>query len=308
MTFNSHKCPNTKSDVIQHRALAAALSAFNQTLLFQRPMIHLDPPCRFGLDFPFGFSHRSQARRPVFRCAVCGANTKYFDLSKTFEPADCSVAARQSGIGHRLQTTAVDSDLPVRFQARQKMPAQSPNQFQVFDRRIPTVETNKLRVKAALVRLKQHFGEMIVFRFPVAVFIKYAIIYRNDPNAVSPQQSNQVDSIDDGLLLARPMPINKGVKLRIRFLKRRIIQNKDAGVNINLVLASCQSVSASGSRRASKRVKDIVRGSVSALRLNSSGFGGSHVTRRGDDKVNVIFLSNFWRIHSLFLSNNYSTS
>ena len=138
MTFQSHKCPNTQSDVIQHRAQSAALSAFDKALLFQRPMIHFDPPRRFGLRFPFSFGHFFKARRPIFRCAVCSTNPEYFDLSKTFEPYNCSVAAAQSSFRHGLQRAAADSDLPVRLEARQKMPAQRAAQFQVLNRPVPT--------------------------------------------------------------------------------------------------------------------------------------------------------------------------
>jgi len=113
MTFNPHKCSDTKSDVIQYGSQAAALSAFDQALLFKGAMIHLNPPRTLGGDFPPDFSHLLKARRPVFRRAVCGANPKYFDLPETLEPDDCSITACQSSIRDGLQTASVDVDLPV---------------------------------------------------------------------------------------------------------------------------------------------------------------------------------------------------
>jgi len=115
MTFNSHKRSDAKSDVIQHRAKSSALRAFDQTLLFQSAMIHLNAPRRFGLGFALGFGHRLQIRRPVFRRAVCGANAKHFDFSKAFEPADCPIAAAQPGIGYGFQSAFLNIDLPSRF-------------------------------------------------------------------------------------------------------------------------------------------------------------------------------------------------
>ena len=56
---------------------------------------------RFGLCFSFGFSHFPQTRRPVFRCVVRGANAKYFDFFKPFEPANGSVTAHQLGFRNR---------------------------------------------------------------------------------------------------------------------------------------------------------------------------------------------------------------
>lgn len=86
-------------------------------------------------------------------------------LSHTERP----IAAAQCAFRYHLQTAAADSDLPVRFQPGQKMPAQSAAQLQVLNRRIPTIETNKLRIESAFKSLQKHFRKMVVFCFPVAV-------------------------------------------------------------------------------------------------------------------------------------------
>lgn len=194
MTFQSHKCPNAQPDVIAHRTQPSALRAFNQTLLLQSAMIHFNSPRAFGLRYTLSFSHPVKARRPVFRCAVRGANPKYFNLTETFEPADCAITAAQSGFGHGLQLAGCHSDLAVGFEPRQKMPAHCPTQLEVFNRRIPTVETHRFGIKPALEGFKQHLREMVVFRFAVAVFIKDAIIYRDAPLAVGPEQRDQIDA------------------------------------------------------------------------------------------------------------------
>ena len=165
MTFQAHKSSNTQPDMIQYRTQSAALSAFNQTLLLQAAMIHFNPPRTASGGFSFRFGHFLKARRPEVLCAVCGANPKYFDFSETCSPTHRAIAAGQSGIGYGLQPASVDIDLPVRFQARQKMPAQRAHQFQIFNRAIPTVETNQVRIETPLVRRKRHFREMVVFGF-----------------------------------------------------------------------------------------------------------------------------------------------
>ena len=124
MTFISDKCSDAQTDVTQHRAQSSTLGAFNQALLFQRPMVHLDSPRRERKVFPLRFAHLFKTRRPIFRCAVCRANPKYFDPSETFEPTNSSIDARQSGFRDGLQSALVDSDLPICFEPRQKMPAQ----------------------------------------------------------------------------------------------------------------------------------------------------------------------------------------
>ena len=196
MTFQSHKCSDAQPDMIQHRAQATALGAFNQTLLFEGAMIHFNAPRTSGFGFPFRLGHFPKARRPVFRRAVCGADAKHFDLSETFEPHRCAVSAAQPGIRDGLQTAPLDIDLPVRFESGQKMPTQRAHQFQVFNRSVPTVETNKLRIEAALESCQQHFGKMIVLSFAIAVFIKYAVINWHTPHAVRPEQRDQIDAGD----------------------------------------------------------------------------------------------------------------
>ena len=201
MAFNSHKRSDTQPDVVQYGVSSSALRSFNQTLLFQSAMIHLNAPRRFGKAFAFRLAHRVETRRPVLRRAVCGTNPEYFDLSETFEPHDGSITAAQPGIGDGLQTAPLDIDLPVRFESGQKMPTQRAHQFQVFNRSVPTVETNKLRIEAALESCQQHFGKMIVLSFAIAVFIKYAVINWHTPHTVGPEQSNEIDAGDDGFLL-----------------------------------------------------------------------------------------------------------
>ena len=139
MAFNSHKRSDAKPDMIAHGAQATALRAFNKALLFKSAMIHLSAPRTFCLRFPLGVNHLLQARCPIFRRAVRGANTKHFDLTETLEPNNRSVTAAQSGYGDGLQPASVDVHLPVRFQACQKMPAESANQFQIFNRAIPVI-------------------------------------------------------------------------------------------------------------------------------------------------------------------------
>ena len=168
MTFQTHKRSDTQPDVIQHGAQAAALRPLNQTLLFQTTVIHLNAPRRERRFLALRLAHPEKARRPVLRCAVCGANPKHFDFSKPFEPNNRPVPAAQPGGGDRFQLACADSDLPIRFQPRQKMPAHRAHQFQIVNRGIPAIKTNKSGIKAALACREQHFRKVVVFGFPVA--------------------------------------------------------------------------------------------------------------------------------------------
>ena len=133
--------------MIQHRAHPTALGAFDQTLLLQTAMIHFNPPRRECQLLAFRFCHSVEVRCPVFRCAVCGTNPKYFDFSKSFEPAGRSISTAQPSQRNGLQFALPDSDLAVCFEPRQKMPPQRAHQFEIFDGSIPAIEAHHFRLK-----------------------------------------------------------------------------------------------------------------------------------------------------------------
>ncbi len=271
-------------------------------------MIHLNPPRRERKLLALGCAHFLKARRPVLRCAVCGANPKYFDVSKSLEPAARPVTAAQPGLRNGFQLARADANLAVGFEPRQKMPAQRAHQFQIFNRRIPTVETHQLGIKPALIGFEEHFGEMVIFGFAITVFIKHTVIYRHPAHPIRPQQSNQIDALDHRFLLARPVPINQSVAGRVGFLKGRIIKNQKPSMQVNLRLRLCPQHFRVWFKAQQKSGKSVVRRSVSALRLAQRGFGSGNSARRSNNKVNVIFVPDFWRIHTLVLSNNRSTA
>ena len=104
------------------------------------------------------------------------------------------------------------------------------------------------------------------------------------------------------------MPVNQSIERRVRLVQRRIIENQNAPMQINLRLRLCPQDFRVGFEARQPLGERIVSRSVCAIGLTRRGFGGSYVARCGDNKVNVIFVSDFGRIHSLFLSNNYSTA
>ncbi len=145
MTLQAQKCSNAQPDVIQHRAQPTALRPLNQTLLLQTAMRHFNPPCRERKFRALRLAHFEKVRRPVFRCAVYGTNPKYFDFSKPFEPAERPISAAQASFGDCLQFAVPDSDLPIRLEPSQKMPAICANQFQILNRRTTFCQNTPVR-------------------------------------------------------------------------------------------------------------------------------------------------------------------
>lgn len=101
------------------------------------------------------------------------------------------------------------------------------------------------------------------------------------------------------------MLINQSIKLGMWFLQSRVIQNAYSLIQINLSAGFLPKFFGIRLKSGQKSSKSIVGGSFFALWLDALGFGSTHVTRRGNDKVNVILVSYFRRIHSLFLSKSF---
>lgn len=264
-------------------------------------------PTVTGIFDALQFGYFNLRTRPVFHAAVCSSNPKHFDQSIAFEPNNTPRVGNLD-FRDRLQPCFLRVDLPISFQARQKMPAQTAHQLQVLNGGIPAIETKHLWSKAAFVRLQYHLREMIVLCFSVRIFIKNTIITRSCPIAVCPEQAYQVDARDNFFVFARPAPVNQVVAFGKRFIKRRIVQRQNAVAQVNLrpgFLPECSRVWFESLQKARK---SIVSRHLCAFRLNPSRFSRRHLTRRGNHKVNIIFVRTFGRIHSLVLSNICSTA
>lgn len=97
----------------------------------------------------------------MFRRAVCDADTKHFDLTKTFEPDDLT-AFFQTRRHARPQAGLVDVNLPVRFQPGQKMPAERApvSSFQSKSagcRNRPVADSNRARETRAAFPRNGHY-------------------------------------------------------------------------------------------------------------------------------------------------------
>ena len=162
--------------------------------------------------------------------------------------------------------------------------------------------------KSAIMRLKKHLGKMIVLGFTISVFSKNSIITRRRTITVSPKQSNQIEPGNDFAVFTGIMPINQIISFRIRFIKSRIIQNKDALIDVNLrsgFLPERFGIRFKPGKQASKSIR---LWSAATFRLTGCRFSCRDLSRSGNNKINVINIRTFWRIHALFLSNICSTA
>lgn len=139
-------------------------------------------------------------------------------------------------------------------------------------------------------------------------FIKHMRRELHGAIALGPQQSNQIDAGNNFFLFARPMPVNQLVSFRIRLFKRRIVENQNSLIEIDLRARFRSKRFGIRFKPGQKSGKSIMRRRILALGLNTLGFGRGDDTRRRNNNVDVILGTTFCRIHSLFLSNIFSTA
>ena len=162
MTFNSDKRSDTKPDVIQYRAQTAALGAFNQALLFQSAMIHLNAPRRFGLRFSLGFGHLSKQYSDVPSVARMRNNLiPPNPLSHTTVPFPPPSPASETA-RNPLRLTLI---CRFSFKRVRKCQPKERTGFKFSIEPYQLSRTFHLRIKSAPVRCQQHFGKMVASWF-----------------------------------------------------------------------------------------------------------------------------------------------
>ena len=142
------------------------------------------------------------------------------------------------GIGlnpcHRAQAAPVGIDHAVGFQPCQPHPPEISNPFEVFQATVPAIENHALRHETAPVGRLQQRPERIVLGQGIPGLVVEPVIDRNVAIPIRPQQRDQVDALDHGMVLARPMPTHPFDFPGIRFIQRRIIHHQDTATAGNL--------------------------------------------------------------------------
>ena len=96
------------------------------------------------------------------------------------------------------------------FQTCQPMPLKFSQPFEISDAPIPTVKHHKSRRKSSGPSYSKHLLKMVILGLSIVIDIVNPGIYRDRCIPVSPDQTYQIDTIYNLMLLATPMPINQG--------------------------------------------------------------------------------------------------
>jgi hypothetical protein len=154
----------------------------------------------------------------------------------------------------------------------------------------------------------QHCREVIVLGQRVLLLVKDAVINRHMAVAISPQKSNQVDAADNRMVLARPVARHKFHLAGIRLIQGRVVYDKDTLVQSHLALGFTPQRSSIRLKPMQQACESIMRWCFFIFALNTGRFRRTDRSRCGDQKVDVVFIRAFRRIHSAFLTQCSSTA
>src|SRR5205085_7107119 len=178
----------------------------------------------------------------------------------------------------------------------------------VLKARIPAIKDYTLRRKAPRVSRFDHRREVIVLGHRVLLLVKNAIVNRDVTITISPEQSNKVDAGNNPVMLARPMANNQLHLPGIWLVQSRVVYDQNTLVQAYLALGfrpkGC-GVRLKSVQQASER---IMGWCLLFVALYFSRFGRANGARRGNQKVNVVVIRAFGRIHALFLLHFLSTA
>src|SRR5512138_3452549 len=146
--------------MIALRSFATHHAALDIAELLDVAMIRLNRPNLTRCGRALVHRHVLIAGGPVFRVTVWGVDPKYQDKAITFEMHACAAVANRA-VGQWPVARAVRVDQSVGFQARQPLPAEAANQFEVHQRAVPAIKTDVARGEPTFLGGLEHGLEMV---------------------------------------------------------------------------------------------------------------------------------------------------
>ncbi len=307
MTLQAQEGTQRQPDVITLCAGSAHLRSFHAAKLLDAAMILFNHP-REAREFNARpFAHRHIVGCPPLNVTVCGDYLEEANQPVAFQLHDAPARIRRNA-RNGAQARVVRVDEAVTFQACQPPPAEILECFQVFKARVPPIKHHARRSKAALPRrLYQHL-EVVVLGQRILGFVKESVVNRDMSITIRPQRGDKVDTRNDGMVLARPVPSHQVNLVGKGFIQRRIVNDKDACGEFDLGAGFFPERRGIGFEPMKQARKGIVGGRRLSVRRNPCRFDTGACARRRNQKVDVFFVSDFWWIHSAFLHYRSSTA
>src|SRR6202451_4776698 len=229
VTFHAQEGTDAQADVVALGLGTTSLTALDPTELLDAPVVLLDAPGEVTILQARQGIHLEVAGRPVVRVAVCGDHPEHTDRPITRQ-MNHTPRHRELHRADGLGLAEVHPYLAVGLQPAQPGPAQTAEQRKVVQAAVPTVEADTLGVQTTLEGGTQLLGEQVVLAVAVVGLVIDAVVAGDVAIPIGPDQGQEVDALDHGVVLARPVPADQVNLAGIGFVKGGVIHQQDAVV------------------------------------------------------------------------------
>lgn len=296
MVLEPQERPDRHSDVISLCASRSGLGLVNPAALLQAPMIILDRPTQVGVLQASQLVHAQVVGCPVRNVTVWGDNLEDQDQTETLQVDRC---ARRRDRGRADGTTAltVEIDQPIRLQSGHPEPTMSAYGLEVFEAGVPTVEQDITWGKATCFRHVEHGEEVVVLGQAVVGFVVDPVVTGDASIAVGPEQGDEVDAPDDGVMFAGPVAIDQFDLFGVGLIERGIVEDQDAFVALGDRLGLAPKGLGVGLKPIEQAGKGIVSRCNWGVGLHSSGLRTTERGERGHKEINRVHIPAFGRAH-----------
>jgi len=202
MDLQTQKRSYRQPNVVALRPRRTCLATLDFGTLLDATMVVLDGPTVLRVLLSRQVRHRQVAGRPVSNVAVWGDDLEYLDQPVTGQP-DFGSRGGNLGSVQRPRPLTVAVDQPIALQACQPLPAQGAQALEVFQAAVPAIEDHATRLETPPVGVLQHKAEVVILG-DLGVMVD-AVVAGDMAVAVGPQQRHEVDALNNGMVLARPV-------------------------------------------------------------------------------------------------------
>ena len=270
-------------------------------------MIGLNRPDLAGRGFPLVHAQQQIARCPLFRVTVWGVDPEDQDKAIAFQMHPRATVA-DGTIRNRAIASSVRIDQAISFQARQPLPAECADVFEIGQTAVPRVETDILRGKTALLGGLQHCPEVVIFGQAIIGGIKQAIVAWDGVRIVTPHEGYQIDPGHDAAMFARPVPPHQRDFARIGFIQGRVVDNQETARPVHERFGFPPQRGRIGFAPMQQPIQRIMGGTARPIWLHSCPLRTRNHARGGHQEVDIIEIRHFGFVHGRIVPYRAATA
>ena len=229
LDLQTNEGANGHADVDALDIGSTCLTAFHTAFLLQSAVVVLDAEADAAQLLALRLLHLQVVGHPVPHVRIFGDRLKHADeaeLAKMDVEGDALLKQQLSGLDVEV---SVQTDDAIGGQSGQEGPPHLPDTLEVLDGGVPGIEQHAGWLEAPFLGLLQHLSEVIVLGLAIGGLVVDAVVHRDEPLAIGPEQGDEVDALHDLLVLARPVPAHQLDLGAIGLVQGRVIQDEAAG-------------------------------------------------------------------------------